>query len=156
MAYSAAPRHIPAMTSHPNRARGRRAPIALALCCALAAQVIGVAHADGMRCGSRLVREGDTRSTLRDLCGEPTDVQTRTILRRPYYDFQGRIVYYGDGLVEIPVEIWTYNFGPYKLMRRVRIVDGIVDDVETLGYGHRVSEGARPEPGRDAYRDTYK
>lgn len=94
------------------------------------------ATADAMRCGSRLVRDGDTRVQVRHLCGDPVDVQTRTVLRRPYYDFHGRIVYYGDGLVEIPVEVWTYNFGPRKLMRRIRFVDGIVDEIETLGYGY--------------------
>lgn len=99
------------------------------------------AFADAMRCGSRLVSDGDTRSQVRELCGEPSDIQTRTILRRPYYDFQGRIVYYGDGLIEIPVEIWTYNFGPYKLMRRVRFVDGQVAEIETLGYGYHQNAG---------------
>ena len=74
-------------------------------------------------------------------CGEPSDVQTRIVLRRPYYDLNGRIVYYGDGLVEVPVEIWTYNFGPYKLMRRVRIVDGLVEEIETLGYGYHEEDG---------------
>ena len=44
---------------------------------------------------------------------------------------------FGDGYVEVPVEIWTYNFGPYKLLRRVRFVDGKVDEIETLGYGYR-------------------
>jgi hypothetical protein len=39
-------------------------------------------------------------------------------------------------MIEVPVEIWTFNFGPYKLMRRVRFVDGLVEDIETLGYGH--------------------
>lgn len=95
------------------------------------------ALADAMRCGSRLVSEGETRDAVVAKCGEPADVQTRTILRRPYYDFHGRIVYYGDGLVEVPVEIWTYNFGPYKLMRRVRFVDGLVDDIETLEHGYQ-------------------
>jgi hypothetical protein len=95
------------------------------------------AHADAMRCGTRLVSRGDTRAAVRDLCGEPADVQTRTILRRPYYDFHGRIVYYGDGLVEVPVEVWTYNFGPNKLQRRIRFVDGVIDEIETLGYGYR-------------------
>lgn len=118
------------------------------------------AHADAMRCGSRLVREGDTRAEVRDTCGVPVDVQTRTILRRPYYDYRGRFVYYGDGLVEIPVEVWTYNFGPYKLMRRVRFIDGIVDDIETLGYGyHARNEGRESERGDepgDTYRDTYR
>jgi hypothetical protein len=98
------------------------------------------AFADAMRCGSKLVSEGATRAEVRSKCGEPSDVQTRTILRRPYYDFHGRIVYYGDGLVEVPVELWTYNFGPYKLMRRVRFVDGIVDEIETLDHGYRESD----------------
>jgi hypothetical protein len=95
--------------------------------------------ADAMRCGSRLVSEGETRAAVRAKCGEPADVQTRTILRRPYYDFHGRIVYYGDGLVEVPVELWTYNFGPYKLMRRIRFVEGLVDEIETLNHGYEDS-----------------
>jgi hypothetical protein len=99
------------------------------------------AHADAMRCGNRLVSEGDTRVEVRGLCGEPADVQTRSILRRPHYDLHGRIVYFGDGLIEIPVEIWTYNFGPYKLMRRVRFVDGQVEEIETLGYGYHEKAG---------------
>ena len=49
---------------------------------------------------------------------------------------RGRPLYFGDGYVEIPVEIWIYNFGPYKLMRQVRFVDGRVDEIETIGYGH--------------------
>jgi hypothetical protein len=94
------------------------------------------AHADAMRCGSRLVSDGATRSEVRDFCGEPSDVVTRTILRRPFYNLHGRTVYFGDGLIEVPVEVWTYNFGPYKLMRRVRFVDGVVEEIETLGYGY--------------------
>jgi hypothetical protein len=97
------------------------------------------AHADAMRCGSRLVSDGATRTEVRQLCGEPSDVVTRTILRRPYYNFHGRLIHFGDGLVEVPVEVWTYNFGPYKLMRRIRFVDGTVEEIETLGYGYRGS-----------------
>jgi hypothetical protein len=95
-----------------------------------------LAQADAMRCGSRLVREGDPISQVREFCGEPTDVQTKTILRRPYFDRLGRRVYLGNSLEEVPVEIWTYNLGPYKLQRRVRFVEGLVDDIETLGYGY--------------------
>ena len=95
------------------------------------------AHADAMRCGSRLVTFGDTRAAVRNICGEPSDVQTRTIVRRPSYDFHGRPIYFADGYVEIPVEIWIYNFGPYKLMRQIRFVDGRVDEIETIGYGYR-------------------
>jgi len=102
----------------------------------VAASVAAPAHADGMRCGSRLIRDGDARAEVRAFCGEPADVQTRTILRRPTYTVGGRIFFSGDGLTEIPVETWTYNFGPNKLMRRVRFIDGIVEEVETLGYGY--------------------
>jgi Protein of unknown function (DUF2845) len=113
------------------------------------------AHADAMRCGNRLVSEGDGIATVRDLCGDPTDVQTRTIVRRPYYDRYGRYYYYGNGLVEVPVEIWTYNLGPYKLMRRVRFVDGVVDEIETLGYGYHAREPAASAPPR-MDRETYR
>jgi hypothetical protein len=96
------------------------------------------AFADAMRCGSRLVRDGDTQTAVRDLCGEPSDVQSRSLMRRPSYFMNGRYYYFGDALVEVPVEVWTYNFGPYKLMRRVRFVDGLVEEIETLGYGYNV------------------
>jgi hypothetical protein len=98
------------------------------------------AAADAMRCGSRIIREGDTQTAVRDLCGEPSDVRSRSILRRPTYYVGGREYYFGDAMVEVPVEIWTYNFGPYKLMRRVRFVDGLVEEIETLGYGYRTPE----------------
>ena len=125
--------------------------------CALAALLLAnaaPANADGMRCGSRLVSQGDPRSKVRHFCGEPTDIQTRSILRRPFFDLGGRTYSYGDGYVEIPVEIWTYNFGPYKLMREVRFVDGRVEEIQTLGYGYH----GTPTPTADASdrRDTYR
>ena len=104
------------------------------------------ASADGLRCGSKLVTTGDPRAKVRQFCGEPTDVQTRSILRRPVFGFGGRVYSYGDGYVEVPVEIWTYNFGPYKLMREIRFVDGRVEDIETLGYGYH----GTPTPTADA------
>jgi hypothetical protein len=105
------------------------------------------AHADSMRCGSQVIRDGDSRAEVRAFCGEPVDVQTRTILRRPVYNLQGRLVYSGDGLIEIPVETWTYNFGPNKLMRRIRFIDGIVEEVETLGYGYHDPQRGTQGPG---------
>jgi Protein of unknown function (DUF2845) len=113
------------------------------------------ASADGLRCGSRLVTQGDPRAKVRQFCGEPTDVQTRSILRRPTFNVGGRFYSYGDGYVEVPVEIWTYNFGPYKLMRQIRFVDGIVDEIESLGYGYHETPSRTSDAGSDR-RDTYR
>lgn len=124
----------------------------LRLSCALVFGLLlaGAASADAMRCGNKLVRQGDTRTAVLDLCGEPSDVQTRSILRRPSFWRNGRPVFFGDGYVEVPVEVWTYNFGPYKLMRRVRFVDGLLDDIETLGYGYAPPENSRPRPAEES------
>jgi hypothetical protein len=124
----------------------------------LSALLLGLAlpaSADNMRCGSKLLGHGDTRSKVRAFCGEPTDIQTRSILRRPIFNFGGRILSYGDGYVEVPVEIWTYNFGPYKLMRQVRFVDGLVEEIETLGYGYHNAPASSAEAGTEG-RETYR
>ena len=113
------------------------------------------AAADGLRCGSKLMTTGDPRSKVRQFCGEPTDIQTPSILRRPTFNFGGRILSYGDGYVEIPVEIWTYNFGPYKLMREIRFVDGRIENIETLGYGYHSAPASSAEDD-SARRDTYR
>ena len=113
------------------------------------------AAADGLRCGSKLMTTGDPRSKVRQFCGEPTDIQTRSILRRPSFNVGGRYYSYGDGYVEIPVEIWTYNFGPYKLMREIRFVDGRIDNIETLGYGYHATPASTADAGSER-RDTYR
>jgi hypothetical protein len=48
----------------------------------------------------------------------------------------GRPFHVSRDLVEIPIESWVYNLGPHKLMRRVRFEDGVVVEIETLGYGY--------------------
>lgn len=125
--------------------------LALSLLSTLLLTLATPASADAMRCGSKLVGNGDPRSKVREFCGEPTDVQTREILRRPSRMFHGRLIFLGDAFVEVPVEIWTYNFGPNKLMRRVRFIDGLVEDIDTLGYGYH---GTAPDDS--TLRDTYR
>jgi hypothetical protein len=89
------------------------------------------------RCGSHLITEGDTRSKVAAYCGDPTEIDRRSaILRRPLVWIRGRPFSVGESLVEIPVEIWIYNLGPSKLMRRVRFEDGVVVDIDTMGYGY--------------------
>jgi hypothetical protein len=104
--------------------------------CAAALLHAGAAGADSMRCGTRLVSDGDSTSKVEALCGAPTDIQRKEVLQRPVRWYRGRPYYTSYEPVPIPVEYWTYNLGPSKLMRRLKFEDGLLVDVETLGHGY--------------------
>ncbi len=109
--------------------------VALACTVALASLASAAARADGFSCGNRVVTEGMELYEVRDVCGEPAHVTRTTILRRPVVWRFGRPWYVGDEEVAVPVETWIYDFGSTRLMRKLRFVDGVLTDVETLGYG---------------------
>jgi hypothetical protein len=93
---------------------------------------------DTLRCGSRLVSTGDGKDKVRALCGEPSDIAfAGTIGRRSIpgygpYDYS----YIGPAWVELPVEIWTYNLGSGKLLRKLRFVGDELVEIRTDGYGY--------------------
>lgn len=100
---------------------------------ALAASIAAApAGADSMRCGTRLVTDGDPSDKVLALCGEPTRVERREILRG--YGYHRGLPVLGTYVVAI--ETWTYNFGPHKLMQRLRFEDGLLVEVETLSHGY--------------------
>ena len=93
-----------------------------------------------MRCGSRLVSQGDGKDKVRTLCGEPSDVAFHGMVRRaPRYEYgygYNRYEYYGPGWVDLPIEVWTYNFGSHKLLRKLRFVGDELEEIDTDGYGY--------------------
>jgi len=105
----------------------------LVLGLSLALGVFVSAEASALRCGQRLISIGDHETKLLRFCGEPLSRESRYASR----------VYVGDrrhGFLpgvfqEVLVEEWTYNFGPRKLMRLVRLEDGVVTEIRQLGYG---------------------
>lgn len=94
------------------------------------------AAADSFRCGTRLVTDGDSTDKVAALCGPPTDIQRREVLQRQIRWYRGRPYYTSHEPVPIPIEYWTYNLGPHKLMRRLKFEDGLLVDVETLTHGY--------------------
>jgi hypothetical protein len=94
----------------------------------------GPAGADSMRCGTKLLTDGDPLDKVEALCGAPASIERREILR-PYY-YNGTHANYS---YEVSVEIWTYNFGPHKLMYRLRFEDGLLVDIDTLTHGYHSS-----------------
>jgi len=95
---------------------------------------LAAAPAHAFRCGSRIITRGDHADKLLHFCGEPASVQTR-FTHRPYITTPGGV--FVPGLPEeVLVEEWTYNLGPQKLMRWVRLENGFVAEIKQLGYGY--------------------
>ena len=122
----------------------------VALCLALAAggAVHGSpspAHADGMRCGTQLVSDGDPMYEVKNLCGTPDQMSQRIerrvvtrVVQGTCYDPRG-LPYQCSTFVQETVEIlldeWFYDFGRSALVRTVVFESGRLVRVTTGGYG---------------------
>ena len=122
--------------------------------------LFGVAEAAfALRCGHRLVSEGDYIEEVRYKCGDPIAIDTYTIYRekRISHPEHARLITGHTRIIkqkhsnldkhknvieierseqiEVIVEEWVYNFGPRRLMRRLRFENGILRDIDTLRDG---------------------
>lgn len=85
--------------------------------------------ASALRCASRVIDAGMRDVEVLSRCGEP-------YWRAP----RGELVIQGEGSAverrfERWIEDWYFNFGPSRLVVRLRFVDGVLEAEETLGYG---------------------
>jgi Protein of unknown function (DUF2845) len=78
-----------------------------------------------LRCGSELITQGTSQAKVAALCGQPAQV-----VRPPVAD---GIV---PGVSDVEEETWIYNFGPNRLMQRIRFRNGKVASIDTIGYGY--------------------
>jgi len=69
-------------------------------------------------------------------CGKPAQVDRSTSYIGGATRSPGERNEAAGATTEIQVEIRTYNFGPDALMERLRFENGIVVDIQTLGYGY--------------------
>src|SRR5262245_60048638 len=102
----------------------------LALLCCLP----GLAMSQSLRCSDKIISEGSSLFEVASLCGDPAQVQRKSIFNN-VSAAMGRSSLVAGTSVEIQVELWTYNFGPNKLMQRITFEDGVVVRIESLGYG---------------------
>ena len=91
------------------------------------------APAHAFRCGTRIITRGDHAEKILKFCGEPSSVQTR-FQTRAYVNQLGRV--YPGVVEEVVVEEWTFNLGPRQLIRVVRLENGFVEEIKSLGYGY--------------------
>lgn len=106
-----------------------------------------------LRCGHKLVTVGDYIEEVRVRCGDPIAIDTYTILREQRISYAGHsrltkqiYPHFDNGAnyvainrsrqIEIFVEEWVYNFGPHRLIRRLHFENGILRNIESLGYGY--------------------
>ena len=96
------------------------------------------------RCGSRIVKDGMHESEVIRLCGEPVSTRHLGFVVRSFGVGDGRLVSTPRGTVrrqawyqqEVEVTESVFNFGPRKLMRRLRFEGGILVSISTMGYGY--------------------
>jgi hypothetical protein len=91
-----------------------------------------------LRCGSRLVDNGDREFHVRDRCGEPfwseSWLGVDVVNRGSAFEQQR----------EVQWSVWYYNFGPRALMMRLVFQDGVLHRSDTLGYGvRRIGDSCR-------------
>lgn len=113
--------------------------ISLALACT-AFLASDPAHA--LRCGNRLVKDGMHESEVKSICGKPVSARSLGYVLRSHIDRTHGLTttrYYGYGGYqrEVLATELVFNFGPRKLMRKMRFEGGILVSVETIGYGYR-------------------
>jgi hypothetical protein len=104
----------------------------------LFAVIIGavpVARAEGgFRCGSRLVRNGETEDDVAGKCGDPDAVRTWTEVRTESVWEGGRKI---ERSVPIEYSEWKYDFGRDRLQRYLTFVQGRLTAVRTGEYGRK-------------------
>jgi hypothetical protein len=109
-----------------------------------AAFAAAASPAAAMRCGSRIIAEGDLKEKVLAECGEPSNVERWEEER--YYDYDApppsdryrEFDRYGNAYrvkVHVNVELWTYNYGASRFMDYVRIENGRVREIYSGGYG---------------------
>jgi len=86
--------------------------------------------ASSLRCGARLVGEGQTIDDVYDRCGEPTErtVSTEFVTVRVSCDVSVTRA--------VPVENWTYDRGPKQFVRYLTFRDGTLVAIDEGSYGN--------------------
>ncbi len=96
-----------------------------------------------LRCGHRIVQNGMNEAEVRAICGEPVSISHLGFVLRAYpfsrRPISSTVEAYHPGIgfhQQLAVTELVYNFGPHKLMRRLRFEGDRLKSIETAGYGY--------------------
>jgi hypothetical protein len=115
----------------------------LALVLAMAGPATALADG-GFLCGGRVVDVGDHMAEVQSKCGEPDFVTQRIekrIVRRTFKVQRGPVEEWvtEEVQVDVPLDEWTYDFGPNTFLRFVTFENSRIIDVRTGQYGRKRS-----------------
>jgi len=83
----------------------------------------------GPACDDRIISVGDTKTDILIKCGKPFYKSShQEEVKERFDDASSR-------KLTVPVEEWTYNFGPQQFLRIITFRNGIVVDIRMGGYG---------------------
>lgn len=86
-----------------------------------------------LRCGTKLIDEGDSITKVRGACGDPTDSSS-------YREYSPYVIQHYGGSVPPAeegdlIEQWIYNFGPQRFVYILTFRNGRLDEIKTDDYG---------------------
>jgi hypothetical protein len=108
--------------------------------------LIDGAKAQGFRCDSRLVDEGDSSMEVRSHCGDPDEarhrVESRVISRWVNTTCMkengpGVCSVLVQDVISVAVDEWTYDFGPDRFIQFLTFEQGKLVNIESGAYGNR-------------------
>ena len=112
--------------------------VLIGLVCAL---VLHVGTAYALRCGTEVVSKRDPKIEVARKCGDPASIEAWTAhyVIPTHHGQRNHHATFGEVGVSIAVEEWLYNFGPHRLIYRLRFENGYLVKIGTLEYGYLVS-----------------
>ena len=105
------------------------------------------ARAQGFRCDSRLVDEGDSSMEVRSHCGDPDEarqrVESRVVSRMVNTTCMKE---HGPGVcsvmvqdvISVLVDEWTYDFGPDRFIKFLTFEQGKLVNIVSGNYGNKL------------------
>jgi hypothetical protein len=132
---------------------------ALGLGAVFASAALYLAHPawalEGLSCKDRIVNIGDGQYRVRSLCGPPDDIQQhieQRPVRRPIRIPCGArwCTTYIEDIADVPVEEWTYDFGPQRFLQYLTFETGRLVRVRAGEYGHKTWTDEDPGAGQPA------
>ncbi|WP_108651262.1 DUF2845 domain-containing protein [Dongshaea marina] len=104
-------------------------------------------HAQAFRCSGHVIKQGTLTSQLLEFCGQPASKEKVTTNKGSNYirkqcNASGQcqlvpctsneIGCYASQNIEQSYELWTYDFGYGRLLYRLKVDDGQIQDIQTF------------------------